>query len=448
MFILYKHLDSLLFLQTEQRLETLLFKQKETVMLSDKLKFLVSLLLLSPAVASAHAHFYTAHPYPFGTRYERKGLLTIDAFGAHGNTTKGKDGNGNSVNVLGIYGNHSMHQIGKNVENQNLSAISQDVLDTLWRHTPTTNDENYATLAFTGKCCYSGGGLTIGLNLTDEFFIGSTIPFYKIDMKTPEFVDLTAEVDRDAEWNQFIALFDTILSDSNLSRQGHSVKGIGDVSVFAGWTRSTDTLDNLDYLDATLKIGALLGTAAAKDQDYAFSVAPGYDKHKGVFLGFDMAFGFASYYSFGFHLQETFLFKRSSLQRIQSALGQNGFIKLAKTQVSKTMGNLYEVGGHFKIEYGAALFYTGYTYSHKGLDSLVAKNNALYPGSVINQDSMLKDWSIHVVHVGAEFDFANSQERKIHPKFGVGYNHVVRARRAFENHTVTGSVGFSITSDF
>ncbi|NBP00973.1 MAG: hypothetical protein EBU90_12720 [Proteobacteria bacterium] len=417
-------------------------------MLTYKIRLLFSLVLLVPQITFTHAHFYHASGYPFGTRYERKGLLTLDAWGAHGNTRNGKDGDGKRVNVLGIYGNEKMHQLGKNVENQNLSAISQDILDTLWRHTPTTEDSNYATLKFTGKCNYSGGAVTVAVNLTDEFFIGSTLPFYKIRIQTPTFVDLTAEADKDAEWNQFYAYFDTILADSNLSRQGHTLKGIGDVSVFAGWTRSTDTLDNLDYLDATIKLGGLLGTAAAKDENYAFSIAPGYDKHKGMFLGFDMAFGFGSYYSFGFHLQETFLFKRSKLMRIQSALGQNGFIKLAKAQVNRTMGNLYEVGGHFKIEYGTALFYTGYTYSHKGNDSLVAQNSALYPGSVINEDSMLKDWSTHVVHVGAEFDFANSEEQRIHPKFGIGYNHIVRARRAFENHTVTGSVGFSITSDF
>ncbi|MFS8506542.1 MAG: hypothetical protein LVQ75_00160 [Candidatus Babeliales bacterium] len=120
-------------------------------MLTYKIRLLFSLVLLVPQITFTYAHFYHASGYPFGTRYERKGLLTIDAFGAHGNTTKGRNEQGNSVNVLGIYGNHKMHQVGKNVENQNLSAISQDVLDTLWRHTPTTEDQNYATLAFTGK---------------------------------------------------------------------------------------------------------------------------------------------------------------------------------------------------------------------------------------------------------------------------------------------------------
>jgi hypothetical protein len=421
--------------------------QKESIMHKKLFVSALSLLLLAPLGLLAHSNMYFASPYRFGTRFERKGLITIDTWGAHGNTKNGRDGNAKKTNILNIYGFEKMHQLGKNVSGQDITSTSVDVLNALWRNTPTTNDANYATLQFTGKCCYSGGGASFAINLTDEFFFGGEIPFYRIDMKDPTFVDKTPDADKDAEWNQFYALFDSILADVGLSRLGIKKSGIGDISFFAGWTRSTEELDNLDFLDATLRVGALFGTADAKDEDFAFSIAPGYDKHNGVFFGFDMAFGFAKHCSFGFHLNELFLFQKSKNMRIKSALGQNGFIKLAKANVKRDMGNIYEVGGHFKVDYETASFYAGYTYAHKGSDSLTAKNSTLYPGSTLNSDEMLKGWSTHTVHIGAEVDFANENKRNFHPKFGISYNHVVRARRAFENSTVVGSLGISITCE-
>ena len=408
----------------------------------------LSLLLLIPFGLSAHPKMYFAHPYQFDTRFERKGLITVDSWIAHGNTTKGQNSLSKTTNVLNIYGSEKMHQIGKNVVGQGLGATNKTVLTTLWRNTPTSNDENYGTLQFSGKCNYTGGAVSFGFNITDELFFGCELPFYKLDIKDITFIDKTATVDQDAEWNQFYVLFDSILSDVGLSRLGIKKSGIGDISIYTGWTRSTEDLENLEFLDATLKFGVLLGTAAEKNEDFAFSVAPGYDKHNGVFISFDTAIGITENASFGFHLNELFLLKKSKTMRVKTALGQNGFIKLAKTKVERDMGNLYDIGGHFKLEYGRAAFYTGYTYAHQGGTSLTSQDSKLYPGSILNTDEMLKDWSMHTLNLGAELDFSNDETQRIHPKCGICYNHVLRARRAFLNDTVAGSIGFSITFEF
>lgn len=409
--------------------------------------FIIALLITLPLQAS-QPHMYCAQPFNFGTRFERKGLVTIDGWAIHGNTNQAKDGDVNTVNILRTYGKHKMHQVGKGATHQTgLSTKNAHILCNLWKHTPTTNDSNYSVLDFESKVHYSGGMVSFGLNVTDELFFGADLPLYKLEIENPTMTDLTAEADQDAEWNQFYANLDSILSELGLNISGHKQSGIGDLAVYLGWTRNTDDLDNLDFLDATVKLGALLGTGNAKDEDYAFSIAPGYDKHKGVLLNFDMAFGFASYASVGFHFGQIYLFKKDKNMRIQSALGQNGFIKLAKTDVTRDMGSLYQIGGFFKLEYGRGSLFTGYTYNHKGSDVLTAKDAATYPGSNINTDEMLKGWSMHVVHVGAQFDLADNEEQKIHPRFGVQYNHVVRARRAFLNHTVGGSLGFSLTWD-
>jgi len=267
---------------------------------------------------------YFAHPYQFGTRFERKGLLSLDGFVMVGNTSDARNATSSKTNILNMYGQHQMHQIGKNINESDITATSVDALNNLWRATKT--DDDYAVLEFSGSSEYSGGSVLLEFNLTNEFFFGAELPFYKLEINTPTYTDKTPTDAKNAAWTNFLKNFDTILSDLSMDRAATKETGIGDVSAFVGWTRSVDELDNLDFLDATVRVGATLGTADAKNEDKAFSIAPGYDKHKGFFVSFDTAFGTHEHLSFGFHAKQLFLFKSTKTMRMQSAAGQNGFI--------------------------------------------------------------------------------------------------------------------------
>jgi len=403
-----------------------------------------SLFLLSPAHAAVHSHLYAAHPYTFGTRFERNHLTTIDAWITHGTTTHAHNAQQKKTNVLNMYGAHQMHQLGKNLANENLSDTSIDVLNALWHVIPT--DDAYAQLKFEGKCAYTGGNVALSLNFTDAFFVGSDVPFYKLAIKSPTYTDITPTDAKNAEWLQFLNRFDTILQEEGLTRAATDVTGVGDISLFVGWTKSFDELENFNFFDATLRLGATLGTAEKKDQDKVFSIAPGHDGHKGIFASCDLAFGTSEWVSLGFHAHELFLFKKEKSMRVQSAHGQNGFIKLSKTTIDHSQGNTYEVGGHAKFEYDVASLFVGYTYCHKDKDTLVSKDTTLYPSDIINNDSMLQGWSMHTLHVGAEFDFSN-EEQRLHPKVSFFYNYIVRARTVFLNNTYGGSAGLALTWD-
>ena len=101
-----------------------------------------------------------------------------------------------------------------------------------------------------------------------------------------------------------------------------------------------------------------------------------------------------------------------------------------------------------KFEYGVPSLTVGYTYVHKGSDSVTAQNSTLFEGEVINSDPMLKGWSTHTLSIGAELDFTNNEnDKKLHPKVGIAYNHILRAQQAFLNHTVSGSLGLTIAFD-
>lgn len=408
----------------------------------------LGLLLLTRFAQAEPPKRYFAPPYDCETRFERKGLVTVDSWIAHGTTTKGQNDQAKTTNILNIYGPMKVQQLGRNVVNSGLSTHHKSVLNALANHTPTTNDENYATLEFSGKCSYTGGGLKFGANLTDQFFVGCEIPFYKLNLHEITFKDLTAEEDKDAEWNQVFALFDEILTAADVDRFDYKAQGLGDITIHAGWTRSTEDLDQLDFLDATLKLGALLATANGKSQKHAFSMEPGYGKHYGVLLSFDMAFGFSDCASFGLHFNELFFIKRTKCMRIQTDSCQNGHIKLTKTNITDSHGNIYDVGGHFKLEQGRAGFIAAYTYCHKARDVLAPLGNSPHSGAAMNSDLMLREWSKHTFHLTGELDFADDENKRIHPKCSISYNHILRARRAFLNHTVAGTLGFSVTFDF
>lgn len=401
--------------------------------------------LIIQTLTNTTPYHYTSKPFHFGTRFERKGMFDVNAYFMSGETEHGHNQAGDKVNVLGIYGTHQMHQIGKNVTETNLSATNKDILNTLWRNTPT--DPDYATLDFTGKVDYNGGSVSVGLNLSEEFFVSAELPFYSLEIKNPTFVDATPTDAQDAEWVQFYNNIDAILSELGISRAATKKTGLNDVTILCGWARSVEDLDHLDFIDVTFTVGGLLGTGAAKDEDSVFSIAPGYDKHNGFVIGFDTAFGAHEYVTFGFHAKQILLFKKKKNMRIQTAPGQNGFIKLQKVSVERDMGNLYEVGGFFKLEFKQAALYVGYSYAHKDKDVLVADNAILYPSDNINGDTMLQGWGMHTATFGAEIDFTHT-DRTFHPKVGIFYNHVVKAKRAFLNHTTGGSVGLAVTFDF
>lgn len=390
------------------------------------------------------SQFFTSHPYSFGTRYERSSLTTVDVWVTHGSTTHARDAQRNKVNVLGTYGTHKMHQLGKNLVHEDLSDISIDILSALWHVVPT--DDAYAQLAFTGECEHTGGALQLALNLSDAWFVGADFPFYKLAINNPKYTDITPTDAKNAEWLQFLANFDTILQEVGLTKTATSHSGMGDVVLYGGWTCSIDELDNLDFMDVTFRTGITCGNADAKDENKVFSIAPGHNKHKGFFVSADLVVGTSDWVSFGFHAHELFLFKRDVNIRLQSALGQNGFIKLAQAEVTRTPGNSYEFGGHGRFEYNCASLFLGYTYAHKGADSLISTDQTLYPSDVINSDTMLQGWSMHTLHIGAELDLAN-QNNKAHPRMSISYNRVLRARNAFLNHTVGGSAGIALTWD-
>ncbi len=396
--------------------------------------------------AFSNPNLYYAQPFGESSRPERKGLLSIDLWAVHGATTQGRDGTGVETNVLGIYGVHKMYQVGRDIGGQTITDTNTLVLNNLWNVVAT--DPLYAQLQFTGRAVCATGAVDMALNFTPEFFFGVSVPYYSVDIQNPIFTDLTPASAQNAQWIQFLAAFNSILELNDLNILGSKKSGLGDIAVYGGWTKNNEDTDDLDFADLTIKVGALLGNAQKKDQDRAFSVAPGYDGHKALLGDLLLSVGANERITLDFHAKFLAFFKQTLNLRMQTAQGQNGFIKLAKGIAERKLGSLYEVGASVKCEVLEPMSISlGYSYANKGADSLASANDTLFPSVIVNSDSMLKGWSHHIIHMGLDLDFTNN-ERALHPHVGLFYNRIIKAHSSFFNHSVGGDVGLAITWNF
>ena len=410
------------------------------------LLFLLSAAQTVSVHAFANPNLYYAQPFSDSSRPERRGLFSTSLWAVHGATTEGRDGTGAVTNVLGIYGVHKMYQVGRDVGGQTITDVAPGILANLWNVVAT--DDAYAQLAFTGRAVCATGALDVAFNLTPEFFFGASIPYYSVDIQNPVFTDLTPAAAQNAQWVQFLANFNAILAANNLNILGIKQTGIGDVAVYAGWTKNNEDAEDLDFADLTIRLGALLGNAQKKDQDKAFSIAPGYDGHKAFLADVALSIGANSIITLDFYAKLLAFFKQTLNVRMQTAQGQNGFIKLAKGSAERSLGSLYELGASVSCEVLEPMSVSlGYSYAHKGIDKLTAANATLFPAAIVNSDSMLQGWSHHVVHIGIDLNFTHN-ERAIHPHVGLFYNRVIKAHSSFFNHTVGGDFGLAITWNF
>lgn len=412
------------------------------------IRLAIGLILLNHAslFSEFNIHKYFAPMPTFGSRAERKGMLTFDAWGLHGNTTKGKNSQGETTNVLNIYGPQEMHQLGRSTMPTNIIADPNNILNQLWNIVPVSN--KYAQLEFSGKCSFTGGAFTTAVSLTPRAFVGINVPYYKLSINDISYKDITPPAERDAAWIQFLNNFDEILKANDLSLAPSVSNEVGDIAVYAGWTLNNEGNDQLEFIDCTLRFGFLAGNTKKIDPNLVFSLPGGYNGHRGILADLNLGLGMHSKIGFDLYAKAIVLFDATDELRMKTTEGQNSFIKLAKGTANFNPGNIYSAGGVLRFDMFEQLgWFFGYLYNHREADKLTPTDSLLFPPAIVNSSPEFKGWSMHVLNVGLEVDFTHV-ERRIHPKARFDYNYIVKGTRIFLNNTVGGSVGLAITADF
>jgi len=405
------------------------------------------LLLIKTTHAEFNVHRYFAPIWTVEPRAERKGMLTTEVWSLHGTTTTGKNSEGKTTNLLNILGPQKMHQVGRcDIANNVIVDTNNNVLNQLWNTVPVV--DNYAQLEFNGRCSYSGGAFNVAVNFTEKAFIGINVPFYKLAITNITWKDITPEFAQDAAWIQFKNHFDEILTLNNLSIGPSLAKQVGDMLVYAGWTINNEAHDQLDFVDFTVRMGVLLGNDQKRNIDQVFSFPGGYNGHKGILADLNLGIGMNNRIGIDLHAKGIVLFNKNQETRMQTATGQSSFIKLAKGIANYNPGNIYSVGGAFRIDtFDQVGLVFSYLYNHSQTDKLTPKNSVLFPPQIINLDPQLSGWSMHTIGASLDLNFTN-YERKFHPRASFHYNYIIKGTRIFLNNTLGGRLGLTITADF
>ena len=405
--------------------------------------FFVLSLLLVPASALSSMDFYRVQgPYNSEPRPDRNWLSTVkfNIVGGWGN--KGKNGTKNKVDGLNIYGLHDMHSLAEGVPN--LVPADNVKLINLRDATVGANAE-FGKLLFAGKFNHVSFDFTLLQNFKHGFFGEVVIPVRRLEVKSITHTDQLVNEDglgvgAKTAWDIFLADITDILAVHNVSIADTKQTGLGDVEINAGWTYNNQSSKLFDFLDTTIKVGVSVPSGKAKDENKAFSLPAGYDKHTGIPVSFDIAIGMYEWMTCGAHVGGTFFVNKTKEMRMQTHTSQNGFVKLGLGKAERDLGNLFDVGGFLKADHiaGGFSFMVGYNYASQKATTLVAENLTDFPTATINDDEMLKSWNAHTLNFGAEYDFSK-EGNCVNPTVAVFYNRPVGGKRILLTNNVGGS---------
>jgi len=408
--------------------------------------FFVIALLLAPSSALGYRHFYRAGPYHSEPRADKNCLTSVDVSVLGGSATKGKNGSKTKVDTLNIYGLHNMHKLGDGVPGLNVANIDDAILINL---AALPNNGDFGKLLFTGKFKHIGVNVTFTQNWCDGFFTQAVLPLNKMEVSDIAFTDQSPTTGisniNTAEWVQFKARFNDILTRHTTTKADTSKTSFGDMELHLGWTYNNETSNVLDFFDTTIKVGLTLPTGKKANRSEAFSIGSGYE-HVGIPVSFDMALGLYEWVTWGSHVGGTFFLKKTAEHRMQTQADQNGFIKLGKGDAKRDLGNVWDVGTYFKADHvaGGLSLMVGYSFQSQEDTTLEPTDINKFPSAAANSDEMLKKWRMHVIHTAAEYDLSE-ESCDWNPKVCFFYNHPVSGKRIFNTNTFGGSAGVNFT---
>ncbi len=412
---------------------------------------LLATLLLSPAVlySSSQKFFYRAGPYETEPRFERNCLSTFKADVWGGTSKKGYNGSGDSTDILNIYGyaDAQAWAVG-GVLDPASSQYNADLAALLIA--PPNPSGTFAQLKYTGKFTFIQGDLYWAQNFSKGFFFDINLPIQRLTMEDIGYVDETSASNAGSvAWRTVKANLDDIYAQYGLSAGTYKHTGLGDMRIMGGWTINHEDMQNIDFFDATIKIGVSIPTAKKKSISQIFSVPGGYNGHVGVPITFDMALGMYEWFTFGAHIEGMFFNKKTQAMSMYTSTQQSGPVKLLSGQAKVDMGSLWDIGVYAKADhiFKGLSFLFGYTYSSKGSDTLTPENTAIFPTAAVNSDPSLQGWKRQDINIRAEYDFAQ-EGRRYNPIIGVCYNMPVAGKYIFKTWTVGGDVAVNVTWDF
>lgn len=418
-------------------------------------KHLLLLFSTIPGILDAQDlyHYYRASPFFGEPRLERPLLSTLECTVFGGSTTNGKNPRTSTVPLFDIYGIYNMRVLGNGVPGKSPTNLADLALINL-ANTPANGC--YAQLSFPGKFRTIEGVINYTQNFVNGVFGQIYIPIRNFKITPDQFIDLSPANNggptnaSTPEWQQFLAQFNAILTQYNLSIAPVTVTGVGAVSIELGWTNNYTQTEVLDFIDTTIKSGILLSTGTEKNEDLVFDISTGYDKHLGIPITFDMSMGLYEWFTAGVHAGLIGFLDRKKEIRMKTDSTQSGMIKLAKGSANVSFGPIWDIGLFVKADHMRDLIsiIIGYTFARKECDTLCPLNcDALTPpifdSNIVNTDQMYYGWQMNTMNFVMEFDFTK-EDCGLGPRLGLIANVNMGGKRIFKTNTFGGYVGLDL----
>jgi hypothetical protein len=435
-------------------------------MVGKKKKLLLLFALISATSglrAIDNAHFYKAahlHRSPTTSWWDEKKkyddhnwLTKFDFSYAYGDAGSCWDKNGRSAPLLNGTGNYDMLYLLQDVPKDVTNPIIMNAMNHI---IPANANETFGQLEFDGKFEIHDFNLDLRQNFVSGFFMEAHLPIRDVSIKNIGYKDLSPETGlynkNTPEWVLFKETLDDLLALYNLKPHNakYSQTDVGDLSILVGWQGINEKNENdtTRFLGLTLKGGILFPTGTKEKADYVFSVPTGYNGHWGIPLSVELEAGFMKWLTLSAHASALFFIDDDNQQkRMKTFTKQQGYIKLLQGTAEEEKGTLWHIGADLKLDHivGGLSLLVGYSYNRQEEDELDPKDTTLFDKSVVNSDTLLDAWEMHVLHLMLDYDFSvHMKESKWGPRLSVFYDYPFDGKNAFKTDMIGGGFGVDI----
>jgi hypothetical protein len=310
-------------------------------------------LLCTAAPSADNIFFYRASYFPGTTRFHSSLLSTVEIMAGGGSTTHARNDDGKKITLRTHHGDHDCESIFSIAEA--FFGFTQNIIQ------------------------YNGDMFGLMQDSPRGIFLYVLLPLRSLKLHSIYHVNSASSQD-----------------SIPLTCQ----QGMGDASFYIGWTINYEETQELDFIDATVKVGVLAPTALS--QACQFSL--GNDGHIGIPITFDGALGMYDWLTIGCHASAVpFLDKKRNLYTCDSSDN----IVLNQAQVHRGpqwLAAVYLEADHFFRGFSLIL---GYSYAKKEDDCarFCGKQRPLSCAAPTGT-CFVTTWSMHTINLSLDYDFA------------------------------------------
>lgn len=347
-----------------------------------------------------------------------------------------------------------------------------------------------ASLVFSGKYAQEQVGVDIMQHLMSGVFVHVYLPFkqqkltnigYRTKLTVDQYASNDVGLTAVQKYEGFLQLINNQFEDPNNAGQFASLTravdeadltplftnfkhtDIGDPGIYFGWGgEKTFKKSVADYLNGTLRLGAILPIGRRTEVDQCFSLPFGYEKHWAIAGRGCGEIGLFKFVAVGGSVGASIFFSRSYSKRLKSDPLQNGWLMFDKGVVHVDQGSLWDLSAYIKAQHRpwgvAAWFGAVYfnqsptrfalrdTVSELSRRESVAveerqKNQVTFTKEDLNSDARLKSWHHYVLHFGLSWDGAQFFACKSGPFLAFTYDYSLAGKYSWRTDVIGGRAG-------